>query len=62
MIGDKTSIFPDGAEVRYRGTPVPRITSGTVWIWNAGKKTVRGTDIVELRFHLAVYASILYLL
>ena len=47
MIGDETSIFPDGAEVRYRGTPVPRITSSTVWIWNAGKKTVRGTDIVE---------------
>ena len=47
MIGDRTSFFPAGAEVRYRGTPVPRITSSTVWIWNAGKKTVRGSDIVK---------------
>ena len=47
LIGDKTSIFPAGAEVQYRGTPVPRITSSIVWIWNAGKKTVRGSDIVE---------------
>ena len=47
MIGASTSIFPPGAEVRYRGTAVPRITSSIVWVWNAGKKTVRGSDIVE---------------
>ena len=53
MIGHSTAIFPIGTEVRYRGTPVPRITSSTVWIWNEGKKTVRGADVVEplqLRF------------
>ena len=53
MIG-RGAVFPDDVEVRYRGTPVPRLTSSTVWIWNAGKKTVRGSDIVAhdpLRLH-----------
>ena len=55
MIGGGDAVFPAEVEVRYRGAPVPGITSSTVWIWNAGKKTVRGTEIVahdplELRF------------
>ena len=54
MIGD-SAVFTDGVEVRYRGTPVPRITSSTVWMWNAGRKTVEGSKIVthdplQLRF------------
>ncbi len=54
MIGDGKAVFPAEVEVRYRGTPVPRLISSTVWIWNAGKKTVRRADIVEhdpLQFH-----------
>ena len=47
MIAGGNPIFPDGVEVRYRGTLVPRLTSSTVWMWNAGKKTVSGSDIVE---------------
>ena len=53
MIGSG-AVFPDDVEVRYRGTPVPRLTSSTIRIWNAGKKTVRGSDIVAhdpLRLH-----------
>ena len=46
MIGSSGAVFPSGVEVQYRGTPVPRIISSTVWIWNAGKKTVKGADIV----------------
>lgn len=46
MIAGGNPVFPDGVEVQYRGTPVQRLTSSTVWIWNAGKKTVRGVDIV----------------
>ena len=46
MIGGSNAVFPSEVEVRYRGTLVPRIISSTVWVWNAGKKTVRGTDIV----------------
>ncbi len=46
MIGGDDAVFPAEVEVRYRGTPVPGLTSSTVWIWNAGKKTVRGADIV----------------
>ena len=54
MIGD-SAVFTDGVEVRYRDTPVPRITSSTVWMWNAGRKTVEGSKIVphdplQLRF------------
>ncbi|MDE0295245.1 MAG: hypothetical protein OXI93_13740, partial [Bryobacterales bacterium] len=40
MIGGK-AVFPDEVEVRYRGSLVPRLTSSTVWIWNAGKKTLK---------------------
>lgn len=42
------AVFPEDVEVRYRGTPVARLTASTVWIWNAGKKTVRGSDVVAL--------------
>ena len=55
LVGGGDAVFPAEVEVRYRGTPVPEITSSTIWIWNAGKKTVRGSDIVanyplQLRF------------
>ena len=46
MIGDRNAVFPADVTFQYQGTPVPRITSSTVWMWNAGKKTVRGSDIV----------------
>ena len=46
MLGGGTAVFPDGVEVRYRDTSVPRITSSTVWIWNAGRRTVEGSKIV----------------
>ena len=46
MIGDSDAVFPAEVEVRYRGTPVPRLMSSTVCVWNAGKKTVIGADIV----------------
>ena len=54
MIGHGDAVFPAEVEVRYRGTPIPRLISSTVWIWNAGKKTVRSADIVAhdpLQFH-----------
>ena len=47
MIGSSDAVFSAGVEVRYRETVVPRLISSTVWIWNAGKKTVRGTDIAK---------------
>ena len=47
MINGGNPVFPDGVDVRYRGTLVPRLTSSTVWIWNAGKKTVEGSQIVD---------------
>ena len=55
MIGGGNAVFPAEVEVRYRGTLVPQVTSSTVWIWNAGKQTLRGTDIaardpLRLRF------------
>ena len=55
MIGGGDAVFPAEVEVRYQGTPVPKLISSTVWIWNTGKKTVRGADIVvhdplQLRF------------
>ena len=47
MIGRGNAVFPSEVEIQYRGIPVPKLTSSTVWIWNAGKKTVEGEDIVE---------------
>ena len=47
MIGGGKALFPAEVEVRYRETPVPGLTSSTVWIWNAGKKTVEGADVVK---------------
>ena len=46
MIDGGNAAFPAEVEIQYLGTPVPRLTSSTVWVWNAGKKTVRGEDIV----------------
>ena len=48
MIGGSDAVFPADITVLYRKTPVPRLTSSTVWFWNAGKKTVKGEDIVSL--------------
>ena len=45
MIGSADAVFPAEIKVLYRNTTVPRLTSSTVWFWNAGKKTVRGEDI-----------------
>ena len=56
MIGGEDSIFPREVEVRYRGNPVSRLTSSTVWIWNAGKKTLREEDLTArdpLRLHFS---------
>ena len=59
MVGGGDAVFPAEVTFQYQGTPVPRITSSTVWMWNAGKKTVRGSDIVahdplRLRFSAEV--------
>ena len=47
LVGQDSSIFPPEVVVHYKGNVVPRITSSTVVIWNAGRKTVRSTDIVS---------------
>lgn len=39
--------FSQGLEVRYRGNVVPRVTTMSLGIWNAGTTTIRGSDIVE---------------
>ena len=48
LIGDTRAIVPAKITILCHGTPVSGLTSSTIWIWNAGKKTVRGTDIVAL--------------
>lgn len=44
MIGGR-AVFPEEVELRYRKRRVPQITRSIVWIWNAGQKTVRASDI-----------------
>ncbi len=45
----KVGISPDAPQdiqIHYRGTKVDRISSTTLWFWNAGKKPIRETDII----------------
>lgn len=54
MIGSTDAVFPDDVTLLYKKEPVPNVTSSFVWIWNAGRKTMRKRDIVEndrLRLH-----------
>lgn len=35
----------DGISILYRGKEVPELTSTTVWLWNAGSRTIDEADI-----------------
>ena len=48
LIGGGRTMLPGDIKVLYRDTEVPRLTSSTIWFWNAGKTTVRGEDIVRI--------------
>ena len=48
LIGSGRTMLPADIKVLYRDTEVPGLTSSTIWFWNAGKKTVRGEDIVPI--------------
>ena len=41
IVGGDDSSIPTEVEVLYRTTPIPKLTSSTVWIWNAGKKLLK---------------------
>ena len=47
MIGGDDPALPDEVMVLYRKEPVTKLTLSTVWLWNAGKKTVRRGDILS---------------
>jgi len=47
LIGSDEPAMPHDVEVRYRGHPVERLTKTHLVLWNSGKATIRGTDIVE---------------
>lgn len=40
-------IRTEGIEVRYKGTVVPRVTAARIIVWNAGRKTIDGNDVLE---------------
>jgi len=46
LVGGMASAFPEEVEVRFIGTPVPRITVTLVLLWNSGNSTVNGSDVV----------------
>ena len=53
LIGGRHAVLPADIKVLYRETAVPGLAASTVWLWNAGNKTVRRMDIVAsdpLRF------------
>jgi hypothetical protein len=62
IVGGEHAVFPDDITIQFRGRPVPRVTVSRLFVWNAGKKTVRGADVVEadpLRIELPVNGRLL---
>ena len=47
LIGSDESALPPNIEIRFRNQVVERLTKTYIVFWNAGKVTLRGSDIVE---------------
>ncbi len=47
LISKDKRALPEQVEIRYRGRIVPRLTKTYLALWNAGRDTVKGTEIVE---------------
>ncbi len=55
LIGKTEQELPDEVEILFEGKAVPSLSSTMLYLWNAGKQTVRGNQIVgddPLRFEL----------
>lgn len=62
ILSQRFSAFEDDIEIRFKGQPVPRVTSTTVAFWNSGNQTIMGSQVVErdkLRLLLANHATVL---
>lgn len=47
VVGSPEAAFPSEVEIRFAGSPVPRVSKSTIVFWNGGSSTARGSDIVE---------------
>jgi hypothetical protein len=47
LLGWQYSSFPAEVTVHYKGQDIPRLTRSTFVLWNGGKSTIRGGDIVD---------------
>src|ERR1051325_10154104 len=45
IIGAPHAAFSKKLEIRFGGTPVPRVTASQVKIWNSGSVTLRKADV-----------------
>jgi hypothetical protein len=62
LIGVPNSLLPSDVEVRFRGKTVQRVTKVQFLMWNSGKMTIHGRDIVSsdpIRLEFAKDAIIL---
>lgn len=62
LIGGIKAALPADVEVLFRKTVVPRLTKTTIVLWNAGNRTLLGSDIVPadpLCICLAIDAKVL---
>lgn len=62
LVGGNEADLPAEVVIAYKGTTVPRLSSAEVILWNSGKSTVRGSDVVAtdpLRIVLSEDARIL---
>ena len=46
LLGSLHSSFPAEVSVMYKGQAIPRLTRSSLVIWNRGKNTIKGSDIV----------------
>lgn len=47
LIGKEEDTLPEEVEILFRGKTVPRLTKTHVILWNSGKGTLHGRDIVQ---------------
>ena len=62
LIGHKETKFPEGVTVQYGGENISSLTRSLVVLWNAGERTIAGSDIVSsdpLRVELGDGAAVL---
>lgn len=47
LIGKDYQELPSEVKILFNNNEVPRLTSTKIWLWNCGKETLRGSQVVD---------------